>query len=280
MRQCVFNDDEVEKALPHVGHTWGFSPEVKRMSHRTCRCSLPVWVRVCRLNNDGRSNIFPHTSHVHDFLFRRVFVVALGFSLVLISVSFDAEESKRSIINAADRGEITVILLQSVRPSVWNVLRPVSVRLDAVLREKCCQPMMNERILFRLLQSMIFFPFNVRIRYLIIGIFFIISLIEQSGYAKWFMNNISSSSSSSSRMIVCSNANQWSEERLIVNGWSESTLIESSSEEVKRISSYSYWQNVSTSRRGLEINGKRRADPFFSSSSSTLGLIAYHITIL
>lgn len=26
IRQCVFNDDEVENALPHVGHTCGFSP--------------------------------------------------------------------------------------------------------------------------------------------------------------------------------------------------------------------------------------------------------------
>lgn len=35
----------------------------------------PVWVRVCRLSNDGRSNIFPHTSHVHDLRFRRLLLL-------------------------------------------------------------------------------------------------------------------------------------------------------------------------------------------------------------
>lgn len=52
------------------------------------------------------------------------------------------------------------------------------------------RPMINERIDHWFLQSMIFFPFNARFRYLMMTIFFIISFIEQSGYAKWFMNNI------------------------------------------------------------------------------------------
>ncbi len=65
---------------------------------------LPVWVRTCRVNNDGRSNAFGHVSHCH---IRRSFCWLVfvndwrGLRLLFVDVNDDDDDDARiwSIIN-------------------------------------------------------------------------------------------------------------------------------------------------------------------------------------
>lgn len=78
----------------------------------------PVCVRVCRLSNEGRSNIFPHTSHVQDLRLRRLLLFVHSSALPLPSMSSvffvcwcPDSASRLSIKNADDLDEITVIVV-------------------------------------------------------------------------------------------------------------------------------------------------------------------------
>lgn len=127
-----------------TGMKWLFNS--KQHGIKICNSRIPVWVRMCRFSKDGRSNLFPQTSHGSQVL--SLFLLT-GFSEKsgLLLVISDSVESVGllEVFKLLLRLEIGVSLLEFKLLS-WLELG-ISVVSDFTWKEKQIILIQNRNII-------------------------------------------------------------------------------------------------------------------------------------
>ncbi len=85
---------------------------------------LPVWVRICRVNNDGRSNAFGHISHCH---IRRSFC---------LFANIDVDDDESVFVNEWRGGRLLFVDDDDAR--IWSIINDMIVCQNFSKRDQVC----------------------------------------------------------------------------------------------------------------------------------------------